>query len=264
LKSFATNSPPLDAAKVIENCEHIDLQEKHEAFLELIAETEDQVISIPEEYAGKERTTTLHSLLRSFIELENEAVRCFYDMDKDSVYTVDRADEPISEVIADFMSELCRFINFDIEEKIFITKKNLSDGAEVSVCFNKSGNVLWVHDMERFIVPYSILRFDYSFSESVPSPFVIGDLVISCKKLKTHPLVIKKFGKESISGYSLHDGRLIESELYLNTAELEYYPESDAPVLKAVSDYIKGKSKLHTLINTYQKAALEEYASALI
>ena len=117
--------------------------------------------------------------------------------------------------------------------------------------------------MERFIIPYSILRLDYSFSENVPSPFVVGDIVIPCGKLKTHPIVITKFEKEIISGYSLYDGRLIESELYLNTAELEYYPESDTPILKAVSDYIKEKSELHTFINIYHKAALEEYVAML-
>lgn len=264
LQKLSYEFSPLDAAKIIENCRHIDLCEKHEAFSRLIAETKDEAISINEYCECYEKETTLHTLLKNYIAAENDAVQSFNDMDKDSVYIVDRDDEPTPTISADYMSELSRFINFDIEDRIVFTKKNLSTGEEISVCFNRSGNVIWVHDLERFSIPYSVLRLDYSFSENVPSPFVIGDVVIPCGKLKTHPIVITKFDKETILGYSLYDGRLIESELYLNTAELEYYPENDAPALKAVSDYIKGKSSLLTFINTYHKAALEEQASILI
>ena len=72
-----------------------------------------------------------------------------------------------------------------------------------------------------------------------------------------------KFNKEIISGYSLENGRLIESELYLTAADIEYYREKDAPILKVVSDYIQGKSELHTFINMYHKSALEGYAAML-
>ena len=163
-----------------------------------------------------------------------------------------------------FHIDIYNSVNSGIEEKIVFTKKSLSIGAETSVCFDKSGHILWVQDSERFVIPHSVFRFDYKFSENIPSPFVIGDVVIPCGKYKTHPLVITKFGEETISGYRLYNGSLIKSELYLTVADLEFYPEEIAPTLKAVSDYIKGKTELHTFINMYHNAALEEYAGLLL
>lgn len=254
---------PLDSAKIIENCGHIDLNEKHEAFYKLIAETQDEIVTIPEEYICEEKETTLHTLLKNYINAENDVVHKFYNIEKDFVYVIDNEDSLCIEVYSDFHKALRKFINIDTEKKIVITKKSLSTGAETSICFDRNGYILWVRDLERCIIPYTILCFEYSFSESVPSPFVIGDLVIPSGKYKTYPIVITKFDEETISGYSLHNGRLTESQLYLTVADLEYYPEKDVPVLKVVSEYLKGKTNLCTLVNDYHRATCEEYAASL-
>lgn len=263
LKNIGYRFAPLDAAKVIENCEHIAFDEKHEAFSQLINETRDEIVTVPEEYICDEKETTLHTLLKNYIATENEAVSNFYKIENAAVYVVAGKDSLCAEVYTDFQKELCRFINIGTDEKIVFTKKNLSTREETSVCFDKRGNILWVQDLERCIIPYTILRFDYGFSETVPYPFEVGDIVIPSGKYTTHPVVITKFNKEIISGYSFENGRLIESELYLTAADIEYYPEKDAPILKVVSDYIKGKSELHTFINMYHKSALEGYAAML-
>lgn len=263
LKNIGYRFAPLDAAKVIENCEHISFDEKHEAFLQLINETRDEIVTIPEEYICDEKETTLHTLLKNYIAIENEAVSNFYKIENDAVYIVAVKDSLYAEVYTDFQKELCRFINIGTDEKIVFTKTNLSTREETSVCFDKRGTILWVQDLERCIIPYTVLRFDYGFSETVPYPFEVGDIVIPSGKNTTPPVVITKFNEETISGYRLKNGRLIESELYLTAADIEYYPEKDAPILKVVSDYIKGKSELHTFINMYHKSALEGYAAML-
>ena len=94
---------PLDAAKIIENCEHINLNEKHEAFLELIAETEDTVVTVSEEYGCGVKEISLHTLLKNYIEAENDAVRNFYRIEKDFVYIHHNKEPLCVEVYSDFI-----------------------------------------------------------------------------------------------------------------------------------------------------------------
>lgn len=265
LKNIGYRFAPLDAAKVIENCEHISFDEKQEAFLELIAETNDVTVTIPEGDLCSEKATetTLHTMLKSYIEDQKDALKYFKRIEEGCVYMTEITDDPIPFICTDFKKELLRFLQSDSNGKICFTKKNLTTDSETSVGYDKCGRLLWVHDLDRFVIPYNLLCLDFNFSEAVPSPFEIGDLVIACGKYKVSPFVITKMDEECIRGYSLHNGRLLESERYLTAADIEYYPEKDAPILKVVSDYIKGKSELHTFINMYHKSALEGYAAML-
>ena len=102
LKNIGYKFAPLDAAKIIENCEHIALDEKHEAFLQLINETRDEIVTVPEEYICDEKETTLHTLLKNYIATENEAVSNFYKIENDTVYVVDGKDSLCEEVYTDF------------------------------------------------------------------------------------------------------------------------------------------------------------------
>lgn len=265
LEKLGYSFSPLDAAKIIESCDHIDLYEKQEAFLELIAETNDVTVTIPEEDLCSEKATetTLHTMLKSYIEDQKDALKYFKRIEEGCVYMTKITDDPIPFICTDFKKELLRFLQSDSNGKICFTKKNLTTDSETSVGYDKCGRLLWVHDLDRFVIPYNLLCLDFNFSEAVPSPFEIGDLVIACGKYKVSPFVITKMDEECIRGYRLYNGRLIESEIYLTAADIEYYPEKDAPILKVVSDYIKGKSELHTFINMYHKSALEGYAAML-
>ncbi|MBQ8914705.1 MAG: hypothetical protein IJ046_00840 [Clostridia bacterium] len=264
LEKLGYSFVPLDAAKIIDNCEHIDLEEKHRAFSELIASTEDEIIAIPEEYECDVKEISLHTLLNDYIEAENHALQSFESSNGDFVYLTEDKERTISTVHRDYKKELQRFMRKGTEEQIVFTKINFSKDYETVVCYDRCGRVLWVHDYERFIVPYTVLRFDYGFSGNVPSPFTVGDVVISSGKYDTHPLVITAIEEKKILGLSFRKGRLIKTYLYRTTAELQYYPEKDAPILKAVSDYVKGKTDLCTFINSYHGKALESHTSSIL
>ncbi len=259
LESLCYEFSPLDSAKIIEACDRIDVKEKHRAFLELIEETADEVVVICGDYICEEEKTTLHTLLRSYMDAENEAIRSFYRDDPDSVYVINTEDSFSSILCRDYREELSSFMNSGPEDRIVITKRSLSTGAETDVCFDKSRRIMWVHDMDRFILPYTALRLNYRFTRMPPTPFEIGDVVLPTGKYKTQPLVITDFDEETVSGYIFTKGQLTETTMYRTVAELEYYPVDEVPVLKAVSDYIKGKTKLYSFINTYHRAAFAEY-----
>ena len=57
----------LEAARVIENCRHINLAEKHDAFRRLTEEMPDEEITLPGECGRETEKTTLHALLKEYI-----------------------------------------------------------------------------------------------------------------------------------------------------------------------------------------------------
>ena len=113
LEKLGYSFSPLDAAKIIESCDHIDLYEKQEAFLELIAETNDVTVTIPEGDLCSEKATetTLHTMLKSYIEDQKDALKYFKRIEEGCVYMTKITDYPIPFICTDFKKELLRFLH---------------------------------------------------------------------------------------------------------------------------------------------------------
>lgn len=267
----------LEAARVIENCNHINLAEKHDAFRLLMEEMPDEEITLPAERGQAAEETTLHTLLKEYISAEEELLRSFEKDEKGYLYefrfagfmdgikmTFHREHLTYRELKKEMKSiprhlEICEGIEEFIIEKINIETKD-----STLLVLTKNGEPMSIENLDFYYEPYTVLHFANGFRAIFPHPFQKGDLV--CGIDNKNPFVFIEAKENTVVGYHLTNTGLKEQEIYTFPLELEYCRKElkgKEKALAAVSDFVKGKTDLAEFANRYHKAELEGYAEKI-
>ena len=266
----------LEAARVIENCNHINLNEKHDAFRLLMEEMPDEEITLPAECGRAEKRTTLHTLLEKYIVAEEELLRSFEKDEKGYLYEFryagfmdgikrmfHREHLTYRELKKEMKSiprhlEICEGI-----EEFIIEKINAETKDSATLTLDEKGVPLRAMNFDVYFEPYTVLRFEGG-NRAIPHPFQKGDLV--CGIDNKTPFVFIEAKENTVAGYHLTNTGLKEQEIYILPLELEYCRKElkgKEKALAAVSDFVKGKTDLATFANLYHKAELEGYAEKI-
>jgi hypothetical protein len=263
----------LEAARVIENCRHVNLSEKHDAFRRLTEEMPDEEITLPAECGWAAEETTLHTLLEKYIVAEEKMVQSFEKEEKGVHYefrsagfmdgikrTFHREKLTWLELKKEIKNipqhlEICQGIEeFIIEKTSAVTKDS------TCLVVNKNGEPMSIENLNFFYEPYTILRFE-SGNRAIPHPFKKGDLV--CGIDNKTPFVFLEVKENTVAGYHLTNTGLKEQEIFLSYLDLEYCRKElkgREIALQAARDFIKGKIDLAEFAKLYHKAELEGYA----
>ena len=263
LKKIGFCFTAVEMARIIEHCDHITLEEKHEAFRLLIKDFPDAMITIPQTSEKKEEEILLSSFLNDYIATENKLTHEFDEKEENCVYSCTASN--IQHPPVDFLIDYTIWEDFQKEQKeligrhpyVFLNKFNFITKEKSLLCFDKNGKIVSVENrfLRKFYSPLSFVHTERKF----PLPFEKGDLVCDDED----PFVFLDAGIDSIFGYSLIHGNLRKVELFLPSPKLEYYreePKGLDRVLKIASDFEKGKISLAEFANLYHKIRLEGYA----
>jgi len=263
----------LEAARVIESCGHINLNEKHDAFRRLMEKMPDEEITLPAECGREEKRTTLHTLLKEYISAEEELLRSFEKDEKGYLYefryagfmdgiemVYHREYLTYRELKKEMKSiprhlEICEGI-----EEFIIEKINTENKERTCLTLDKNGEPMSIENLDFFYEPYTVLRFENG-NRAIPHPFQEGDLV--CAIDNKTPFVFMEAKENTVAGYHLTNTGLKEQEIYLLPLELKYCRKElkgKEKALAAVSDFVKENIDLATFANLYHKAELEGYA----
>ena len=266
----------LEAARVIENCNHINLKERHDAFRLLMEKMPDEEITLPAECGREEKRTTLHTLLEKYIVAEKELLRSFEKDEKGYLYEFRYAGfiDGIKRIfyrehltyreLKKEMESLPRHLEIceGIEEFI-IEKTNAETKDQTCLTLNEKGIPLHVENLDVLYKPYTVLRFE-SGNRVIPHPFQKGNLV--CGIDNKTPFVFLEVKKDTVTGYISTSKGLKKEELFLSHFELEYCRKElkgKEKTLAAVSDFVKENIDLAEFANLYHKAMLEGYAEKI-
>lgn len=264
----------LEAARVIENCNHINLNEKHDAFRLLMEEMPDEEITLPAERGRAAEETTLHTLLKEYISAEEELVRSFEKEEEGCIYSYEIApslgapDPPLRAgmllTYPMFQKEVTLLLKGNPSFYIHLSKFNLEKREACYFCLDGKGNAQWVQNLDAFYKPYTVLCFE-SGNRAIPHPFKKGDLVCEYDE-KDRPFVFLDADEENVVGYSLEKGILRKEKEYILPLDVEYYRgdiQEEQKALQPVSDFVKENIDLAEFANRYYKAELEGYAEKI-
>ncbi len=264
----------LEAARVIESCGHINLNEKHDAFRRLMEKMPDEEITLPAECGRAAEETTLHSLLKEYISAEEKMVQSFDSAEEGCIYfceiapSPDAPDPPLRAgmllTYPKFQKEVTRLLKGNYGFYIHLSKFNLEKRETCNLCLDGKGNAEWVQNLGAFYKPYTVLCFE-SGNRAIPHPFKKGDLVCECDE-KDRPFVFLDADEENVVGYSLEKGILRKEKQYVLPLDVEYYrgeTKEEPKALQAVSDFVKENIDLAEFANRYHKAELEGYAEKI-
>jgi len=198
-KTINYKPTPQETAWLVWQSRNHNVQQKHEAWKQLINETEDS--DIVKYHPHIDELTTLHDLLRSFMEWEDEVIKLFFDESQLACYSCDWSeidpdwyipyDKEVYTSIDGIFKHVKRAVPDDdlSEEKtkrIIITKHILHKGEEASdditLIVDSDKNVISVNRFSytRTDVPdYIKDAFDYMWF-NFPVPFQKGDII--CNK----------------------------------------------------------------------------------
>ena len=254
----------VEMARIIEYCDHITLEEKHEAFQLLIKEFPDAMITIPRTSEKKEEEILLSSFLNEYIATENKLTHEFDVKEENCIYSCTASD--IKNPPVDFLFHYTTWEDIQKEQKeligghpyVFLNKFNFVSKEKSLLCFDKNGKIVFVENVRFLRKFYSPLSFVHS-ERKFPLPFEKGDLVCD----DGDPFVFLDAGIDEVFGYDLDHGNLEKVERFTTLPiELEYYreePKGLDRLLKIASDFEKGKMDLSEFANLYHKIRLEGY-----
>ena len=255
----------VEMARIIEYCDHINLEEKHEAFRLLIKEFPDAMITILGTSEKKEEEILLSTFLNDYIATENKLTQAFDVKEENCIYSCTASD--IKNPPVDFLIDYTTWEGIQKEQKeligvhpyVFLSKFNFVTKETTWLCFDKSEKIVSVENrsLRKFYSPLSFVHTE----RKIPLPFEKGDLVCDVGDA-SDPIVFLDAGIDTIFGYTLINGCFGKAECFTLPIELEYYreePKGLDRVLKIASDFERGKIELSEFANQYHKILLEGY-----
>lgn len=279
----------LEATWLVYQCNHIGIDEKHNAFEKIIQTMPD--CEVPERMNTVYKES-LHQYLKDYVATENMLLNSFIKDIKNYVFDYMFFDESCGTW---FESDKC-YYNFEkcfkgaIKEtrelkasKFKLIKRKLGTGYKVEVLFvnEKAYDYTITGDKyEKYKILYEVfdgLWFDF------PTPFKKGDILCEYDELGVEsngfckgPFVVKgitperiregtrKYGDSSDMnawGYFIDNSGRIYSEVMFNYMNLEFYRgdlNGKKKVLKALSNFIAEEIDIALFANAYHYILCEE------
>ncbi len=276
LKKINYEFTPVEATWLIWQCEHVTLKEKQNAWQKMIDTMQDCPID-----CSFKKINSLHKFLKDTIALENKTIETFTKNEKDTIYnfyinfsyaydynhkkysTYDDMLKDIKNVAKNYKRKISDF-NLCKE---YPNKNNL-----INLFMHPNFEIKSVESEELHDKIDSIFM-DMCFS--FPTPFKQGDIVCLPNDVidsNRKPQVITFEGKAisqvkidaSIPVYrqeSYGDGSVF-LDFIPNYMDLEYYHgefDGQKKIIKALSNYLKGKIDISLFANSYHYCLTESY-----
>lgn len=294
LESIGYRFNALEAAWLVYQCHTATMKEKHAAWREIIDTMPDMDMPIKQEDPPK----SLHAFLRNYMALEDRFLREFYDTDGQYAYNyyepeyyydtwkcdllVDhhgiyyRLDECLKEALekAKDYYKACEAVVYRID---------LTNGNRIRSDFDQAGNIrrvcprydLFITEEQIFFDTFSALAKTISF----PLPFRKGDilyyrddsvdycgdpfvLTATAAAHDNETVRLLRDGKGVILwGYFQHEDGTLYREWVCGYTNLEWYKgtlRGKNRILKALSNYYKGKIDAVLFANAYRQILTEE------
>ena len=291
---------PVEAAWIIARCERITLQDRHDAWQEIINTMPDCRLESIAHYSEKDLFDSLHTVLRKMILIDNRILSDFYHRDDNSVYQYavnycednQKDDYNGSTLFSQFNScfETAKKIvdESDKDEICSISiRKNYIDCEENSITLHLdlSGSVTSVYRQKPQDEDEAELLdvFDRLWL-CIPAPFKKGDIVWHRNRhWEAGPIVVDYITPEyyaktghkgvdssdmNIYGYFQNDSGEIYHDVTFNYMDFEYYPKEKLigkkRILTALSNYLKGEIGIELFSMAYHHILLEEQANSAI
>ena len=261
----------LEMARIIEHCDHITLEEKHEAFRLLMEEMPDEVITIPETRENGEEETMLSTFLNEYIVVGNKLAREFDEKEENCLYSCNikkNKAPPVDSFFCDYTwEEFQKGRKEPLTEEypyVHLSKFNRIKRETTRLCLDKNGNVLFVENIKALRKFYAALSFRKA-ERKFPLPFKKGDLVRGAWE-ESDPFVFLDAGIDSVKGYALLDEKFEKVEDFTIPIELEYHREELKGVNRVfgiASAFEKGEIGLAEFANQYHKIRLEGYVDKI-
>ena len=291
LQSMQYKFDSLEAAWLIDQCRDASIQEKHNAWSELIKTMPDCRI---EERYNTVAHDSLHEFLKDYMFLQKKLLKAFYQSDDQFVYQIrwfyeETADWEMNHDWLFATYEDC--INFADQRshepsKIVIRKQKLNstdyleltlrpDKTEMSIEVSTSqfhstqqDGLLCKKEFDLYYHSFDSLCFFF------PTPFKRGDILwdpITKEGYHRGPLVLKEVEPDmTVSGYFLdsyngldHTESTIDltGDVVFHYMNLEYYPyelKDENRILAAARDYVTGKIDEVHLARAYHQILVEK------
>ena len=294
LKNLNYKFNTLEAAWLVYQCNHISIDEKHNAFKKIIQTMPD--CEVPERMNTVYKAS-LHQYIREYIVTENELLNKFvkdsenyvfewfyYDANCDGwcpspecYHTFDKCFEDVIWFSSDYGCKRFGCEKFKIRKRKIgtIYAMDIYCVGEKICCYELTGD-----EFGKFNMLYEVfdgLWFDF------PTPFKKGDILCEYDELGNEssgfckgPFVVKgitperiregtrKYGDSSDMnawGYFIDDGGRIYSEVMFNYMNLEFYRgdlNGKKKVLKALSNFIAEEIDIALFANAYHYILCEE------
>lgn len=263
LKKINYEFTPVEMAWLIWQCENMTLNEKHNAWNEIIETTPDMPI--------KNRTTdlpSLHQFLKNYMQLQRDIIDRFYNPDKKSVYrysiygTYNNSDEADKSENIYFDFQSCFESTLDALEELESPKISIEMRTEniknryneaIEILFTAESNVIEDNKVISIInygnlsdEEYDILFVFDNMWFAFPTPFKKGDIVIvpecryecynpyGCYSVDPFVLVETAYDKFKKDGKQLYD--------YTDMYAYGYFQKSKSLIYdKSVSVYMNMK-----------------------
>lgn len=266
LKKIHYNFTPVEAAWLVWQCESITLQEKHNAWNEIIETTPDVSFE-----TNKKSYDSLHKFLNEYMELENKCIDDIVNPKDSNLFY-----KSSIQVTWDFICKLY----FNYENCLNATKKDLFNwntetGNNVCISMwhenepqtdtyielNTKGEIMHIHsytldEINRITFEDAGLIF--------PTPFVNGDILWNPLSIDKNPFVLEEpYSDMSALGYSTgENGQLYKhyTTTYMNVEYYNYKLAGINRILGVLSAYLKGEIDIVRFVNMYQPTVLENYA----
>lgn len=270
---------PVETAWLIWQCENITLKEKHNAWNEIINTMPDCSFEVVE---------SLHSFLKDLIGLENKTIEKFSMNENDTVYNFYincAADDNDYAYCYDFNHK--EYSNYDdmlkdIKDIAENYKRKIGNFNLCKEDKNKSTliNLFMYPNFEVKGVDSKELydKIDSIFTDMhflFPTPFKQGDIVCIPKSIaecERNPHIVsfeeKVVSRMQIDGSfpvyrqkTYGDGSIF-LDFITNYMDLEYYHgkfDGQKKIIKALSNYLKGKIDISLFVNSYHYYLTESY-----
>ena len=293
LRNMDYSFSSIEAAWLIWQSKYTSLNEKHEAWRELIETMPDCEI---EERLNAKARPSLHEFLKELMAFEN---RCIESLKKEEPYCVFSYkcklpgekdwENSFKGMCPDFYeclesaSEACKAFtgSEDISNCLIRISKNWFDGTDwcIEAELTPDGEIIEIlnyggltdEELDLISDEFDGMWFDF------PNPFKKGDIIYNPKNgdesicLIEHEIpwkkgveVWKKNGDYSdmlVDGIFQYENGSVYHECEFSYMDYEYYREpftDKKRVLKAISNYLKGKITLDILLNAYHIILMEE------
>lgn len=286
---------PAEAAWLVAKCEHLTMEERHTAWEDIIdtmPDCKEESVHWTTEESGL--YDSLHGILRKVIAMDRRYLEEFRRKGDHAVYqyTIDYLDcerledyddsplfSQLDACLAAVKEDIAKYGSDDIW---FISiRKNYIDDPDrnIELYFNSNCDVT---SMARGVSRNDEEgNLEYVFDDMwfcIPAPFKKGDIVWQRNRIvEAGPLVVEGItpdryaetghrGADSsdmnVWGYFQgYDGGIFY-EVTFNYMDFEYYPEEmlvgKKRILKALSNYLKGKIDIELFSTAYQRILLEE------
>ena len=283
---------PAEAAWIVAQCRRLTLEARHAAWQDIMDTTPDCALESGQWPSADVR---LHDVLRRVIEMDRNNLSVFYSGDENAVYQYtidclnceqldDYDDSPLfsqyEKCLAAVKEDIGKYGNEDIW---FITiRKNYIDDPKrnLEMCLNKDCAVTSIRgahgELDRNGMDLQTVFDDLWFS--IPAPFKKGDIVWQMDRIvEAGPIVVDGITPDDYAatghkgcdssdmdvwGYFQNDRGELYHEVTHNYMDFEFFPEEmlvgKRRVLKALSNYLKGKIEIELFALAYRRILLEE------